>query len=93
MIFPSNRWIQRIIALFNAAAIGFLTDRVTDSPLWGFGLGLVSAYFLIYSVSKPPMIGRLLKIDREAGETLRTVMMSLLFFVICTIAAFLTLSQ
>ncbi len=93
MILPNNRWIQRLIALANGAAIGFLVDRITHSPLWGLLLGLVSAGLLINSVSRPPLIGRLLKIDRDAGETLRTAAMSLFFFSICAIAALLTLSQ
>ena len=93
MILSNNRWIQRIIALFNAVAIGFLIDRITHSPLWGLAVSLMSAGFLLYSVSRPPLIGRILKIDRDAGETLRTVGMSLLFFIICATAALLTLSQ
>jgi len=91
---PTNyRWVQRIIALFNAGAIGFLIDRLTHSPLWGVAIGGLFAIILWRSVSKPPLIGKFLKLDSEASETLRTVLMSLFFFIVCSIAAILTISQ
>ncbi len=89
----NKRWVQRTIALFNAVAIGFLIDRISHSPLWGVAAGILSAFILWNLVSKPPVIGRILKIDRDGSETLRTVLMSLFFFVVCTVAAMLTLSQ
>jgi len=89
----NNRWIQRIIALANAAATGFLADRITHSPLIGAGIGIVASVILWKMVSSKPLIGTFFKLTLEASQVLRTVLMSLTFFIICTIAAFLTLSQ
>lgn len=87
-----GRWIQRTIALFDAAAFGFVADRIGHSPLWGVAGATIAAIFLLWVVSRRPLTERLLKLDRDSALTLRTVALSLLFLVLCAAAALLTLS-
>jgi len=77
--------------MLDALAIGFVVDRLSPG-LYGLVAAIASLIFLLFLVNGKPVSERFLKLDHESALVLRTVLLSLAFFILCATAAFLILA-
>jgi len=90
---PRNLWVQRFIAMLDAIALGFVVDRLAPTPLYGIGVALAGLIAFPLVIRNMPVSERIFKLDHEAALVLRTVLLSIFFFVLCAVGAFLILSE
>jgi len=64
---PRNIWMQRLIVVLDALAIGFVVDRLSPSPLYGLAAALFSLIILLLMINGKPVSERLLKLDHESA--------------------------
>jgi len=87
-----NLWFQRGIALLDAAAFGLLVDQAASSPIHSLAAGLIAAGILWILIAGKPVSESLFRLDHDTALLLRTIFLSLGFFIFCAFAAIMILN-
>ena len=80
---------QRILVLLDAALLGFIIDRLYDSPRWGFFWMIITGGLGLLLVSKRIFFKTKLEANREMIAILVSTVLAFLFFIECAAAAWL----
>ena len=82
-----NIWTQRIIWTIDCLAFGVILDHLTSSLLWAFSGVVVTFVLGNWRLSHPGLLVRRLQFDMETAAVIRTVFVTLLFFIECAVIA------
>lgn len=77
------------MVLLDAAMLGFIIDRLYDSPRWGFFWLIITGSIGLFLISDRSPFKTRIKVDPEIIAILRTTVLAFLFFMECAAAAWL----
>ncbi len=80
------------MVLLDAALLGFIIDRLCDSPRWGFFWMIITVGLGLLLVSKRILFKTTVEADREMIAILVSTVLAFIFFVECAAAAWLILA-
>ncbi len=75
--------------ILDATVFGFIIDMLTGFPLWGISTGIILMIFGLWKLDNPGILTKTLKLDEDIAGMTRIVALSLLFFLECSLVAWL----
>ena len=88
--------VQRIMVVLDAAVLGFIIDRISESPLWGVLVAVIAGgtglFLLSNTVLQKTKENLDAGFDPEIVTILRSTTLALIFFIECAVATWLILA-